>query len=359
MKIYYIADTSLENKSAYSQHVIKMCDGFGQHGCSVDLILPQKENIISFNYLKKKFLLKSKIPFKFNGILKKKISHFFDRFLFGYKAAKSLRKENNSLILTRSISSSVFLTIFKKEHFLEIHNEQRSFSKFLMINLNFINSIYVKRIIFISKALSKLYNLEKKKFIILHDATDPKNFFKIKKIKKIKKVTYIGSFLRGRGIELILKLSKKFNKIQFNLYGNENKETKTNQKNLKIFNHIEYFRVPKILHNSDVLLMPYSRNVAIRAKNVNTANYCSPLKMFDYLAAGKIIISSKLDGISEILEHKKNAILVKDFNYYSWEKTIKKLLNNSYDILRLQKNSSNMAKKYSWKNRAKKIIDIK
>ena len=26
MKIFYVADTSL-NKSAYSQHVIKMCDG--------------------------------------------------------------------------------------------------------------------------------------------------------------------------------------------------------------------------------------------------------------------------------------------------------------------------------------------
>ena len=43
----------------------------------------------------------------------------------------------------------------------------------------------------------------------------------------------------------------------------------------------------------------------INANNINTANYCSPLKMFDYLASGRIIISSKLDGICEVLKHKK------------------------------------------------------
>ena len=358
MKIFYIADTSLGNKSAYSQHVIKMCDGFGQINCSVNLILPENDKKISFIYLKKKYLLNSKKKFQFNEILKKKISNFFDRILFGYKTAKLLKKEKNSLILTRSISASIFLSVFKRSHFLEIHNEQKSFSKFVMINLNFINSIYVKKIIFISKALSKLYDLNKKRFIILHDATDPKNFVKLKKIKKIKKITYIGSFLEGRGIEYILRLSKKFKQIKFHLYGNTSKKIQSSQKNLKIFNHIEYHKVPNILLKSDILLMPYSKNVAIRAKNINTANYCSPLKMFDYLAAGKVIVSSKLDGICEILEHNKNAILVKNFDYYSWENTIRKLINNEYNISKIQKNSSKIAKKYSWKNRAKKIIDI-
>ena len=82
--------------------------------------------------------------------------------------------------------------------------------------------------------------------------------------------------------------------------------------------------------------MPYSNHVEIRAKGVNTAEYCSPLKMFDYLAAGKIIVSSKLSGICEVLKHNKNSILVKDFNYKSWEKSILEIINGKYNI----KNSS-------------------
>ena len=33
--------------------------------------------------------------------------------------------------------------------------------------------------------------------------------------------------------------------------------------------------------------------------------------MFDYLAAGKVIISSKLEGICEILNHRKKMLLLR------------------------------------------------
>ena len=66
--------------------------------------------------------------------------------------------------------------------------------------------------------------------------------------------------------------------------------------------------------------MPYEKKVFIRAKNINTADYCSPLKMFDYLASGKIIISSNLNGISEVIKNGYNGYLVNNFNMSSWEK---------------------------------------
>ena len=37
----------------------------------------------------------------------------------------------------------------------------------------------------------------------------------------------------------------------------------------------------------DVLLMPYEKTVRVNSENLNTAKYCSPLKMFDYLASKK------------------------------------------------------------------------
>ena len=240
---------------------------------------------------------------------------------------------------------------------MEIHTEQKSITKFLFKNLNFINSKYIIKVIFISKALTRLYNVNKKKFIVLHDGTDPKNFKQNKKIGKIKSATYIGSFYKGRGIELIIKLADRFKSINFYLYGRNNLEGKIKLSNVKIYNHIDYLKVPKILSKSDLLLMPYSNDVSVNANNLNTANYCSPLKMFDYLAAGKIIISSKLDGILEVLKHKYNSIIVSEYKFENWEKSINDVLKNKFNLNTICKNSIRTAEKYSWKNRANKIIN--
>ena len=47
---------------------------------------------------------------------------------------------------------------------------------------------------------------------------------------------------------------------------------------------------------------------------MNISNYNSPLKMFDYLAAGRVIVSSKRNGILEVLKHNHNSIIVNGFN---------------------------------------------
>ena len=53
-KIIYIADFSLPNQSAYTIHVLKMCDAFANLNYDVSLIIFSKKNT-DFNGLKKKF----------------------------------------------------------------------------------------------------------------------------------------------------------------------------------------------------------------------------------------------------------------------------------------------------------------
>ena len=45
MRIYYIAETNLNNQSAYTQHVIKMCDAFLQNNFETILFLPFQNKI--------------------------------------------------------------------------------------------------------------------------------------------------------------------------------------------------------------------------------------------------------------------------------------------------------------------------
>lgn len=357
MKIVYIAETSLTNNSAYTHHVVKMCDAFSQLNQEVLLYIPQVQKNLKYEDIEKKYLLLSSKKFTIKSLINFKLTNFFLKIFFLLQVLKNIYKDKPTIILTRSFLSSVILSLFKIKHILEIHSEFQSLTKFLMINLNFINSSYIKKKILISESLNKIFKFNTSEYIVLHDGVDIKNFTSFNGNSNIKKVSYVGSFYKGRGIDLILHLAKKFPMLMFELYGKANNNFKTDLKNVKIYDYVNYCNVPNILRNSDLLLMPYSKKVSVRSKTLNTANYCSPLKMFDYLAAGRIIVSSKLEGICEVLKHKKNAIIVDDFDYKSWEKEINNILNNKYDIATIQKNAFNTANEFTWVKRVSKILN--
>ena len=94
--------------------------------------------------------------------------------------------------------------------------------------------------------------------------------------------------------------------------------------------------------------MPYAKKVSVRSKSLNTADYCSPLKMFDYLASGRIIISSKLSGICEVLKHNENSIIVENYEYKLWEQEIIKIIKKEYDTEKLKNNAIKTAREYTW-----------
>ena len=60
-------------------------------------------------------------------------------------------------------------------------------------------------------------------------------------------------------------------------------------------------RIPLYQSAADVLLMPYQRTVATSSGG-NTAEICSPMKMFEYMAAGRAILTSDLPVLHEVLD---------------------------------------------------------
>ena len=97
MEVVYIAETSLRNKSAYSQHVIKMCDAFAQNDTKLTLFVPKENKNLTFNKLRKQFLLNSKKGFLIESILKYKINNSLSRIIFAFKASKLVKKKKTGL----------------------------------------------------------------------------------------------------------------------------------------------------------------------------------------------------------------------------------------------------------------------
>ena len=359
-KIFYIAEIHLPSSRAYTIHVLKMIDNLSYFAKKIELLILNSNSNLQFSTLKKKFLLSSKKKILINSV-NKKVNNTFNRILFGITSALYLKKQDG-LIITRSLYASFFLTIIKKKHFLEIHNELFGFTKFIFIYCRFIESKFIINVIFISNNLAKIFKNYKINALILPDGVEIKNFNKKSKINKnIKNIIYVGSFYQGRGIDLILKIAKKLKKYNFFLYGKRNDNEINNlfiSNNVKIYNFIDYNKIPSILKSADLLLMPYSKkNVSINSKKNNTVKFMSPLKMFEYLASGVPTLSSNILVLKEILINKYNSIIVKNNTPKAWINEIKRI-DNSYQLRSyISANQIKTAKKNSWFLRSKKIVN--
>ena len=143
-------------------------------------------------------------------------------------------------------------------------------------------------------------------------------------------------YSRGKGIETIEKLAKKFPNEKFHVYGDkktlekpmaENKNIF--RKNILFYDFKSYKNIPKILKSSKFLLLPYSNQVLVNSNSLEVSNFMSPLKMFDYLAAGKIILASNLNVYSHILKNNYNCYLTEKNEEKYWIELIQKVLKRS------------------------------
>ena len=182
------------------------------------------------------------------------------------------------------------------------------------------------------------------------------------KNKKSLSVGYFGSLYKSRGVDLILKLSKIDRENKYFIFGNlknyKNIKNKFYSQNLSLNDYLPYKSVPENILKMDVLLMPYQEKIVAAGNVGNIINFTSPLKLFDYMACGKIIISSQVKVLQEILKEKRNVIFIKNFNNaYAWKKEIQKIkfLNDKRHII--SQNNFKMSKNYKLNERAKKILD--
>ncbi len=359
-KIFYIAEVSLNSKSAYLQQVLKMCDAFAMEGHQVILFVINSKNI-NFSTLKRKYLLKS--IFQIKPIFKDiENMNFVLRLIFSFKIFTKLQIKDIYLIYSRSFISSIVLSILGKKNLLEIHQKTTGPTKYLFKILK--SFFFIKKIFFvlINKRLNDYYNFEKKKFIVLDDAVDLKDFTKHNKLNIKKSCVYTGSLFHGKGFEIIIKLSKRINSLNFYVYGDLKTaslrlvEECKKIKNLHLMGHISYNKIPKILKSHKIILMPYGKKVMGNHKSVDISDHMSPLKLFDYLAAGQIILASKHKSYSHVLKNNFNSFLCDIKNTEEWVKTINDIFRNKKSFNKIKKNSILTARKYTWQKRVLKIL---
>jgi len=175
-------------------------------------------------------------------------------------------------------------------------------------------------------------------------------------------VVYTGGFYAGRGIELLHALARQHPAVQFIWAGGtprsvaewQEKLATEGLKNVLLPGFIDNERLPMFQAAADILAMPFGTAIA-GSSGGNSAEICSPMKMFDYLASGRAIMASDLPVLHEVLND-HNAILLPSEDSNAWSKALTRLLADTKLRQRLARQAREDARQYSWSDREAAIL---
>ncbi len=173
---------------------------------------------------------------------------------------------------------------------------------------------------------------------------------------------YTGHFYSGRGMGLMFELARALPEVNFLWVGGEAPDVTLWEsrlraegfKNITLTGFVPNQDVPLYQAASDVLLMPYGRHIA-GSGGGDSAEIASPMKMFEYMAAGRAIISSDLPVIHEVLD-KNMAIFCNPEDLDAWQTALMSLKEDSQRREKLGKFSQDAVKSFTWYNRAQRAI---
>jgi len=120
---------------------------------------------------------------------------------------------------------------------------------------------------------------------------------------------------------------------------------------LRFVDHVPTSEVPRVMKACDVCTIPWPRTEF-------SAYYTSPLKLFEYMAAGVPIVASDLPSLREILRHGENAWLVQPGDPPALAEGIRTLLSDQSLAEQLAKAARRDVQKHTWENRAAHIIEL-
>jgi len=169
-------------------------------------------------------------------------------------------------------------------------------------------------------------------------------------------VGYVGTFARWHGIEKLIDASIKvlgrFSNVRFLMVGPYFKYAKELVQECGVSNAyvftgpVSYEDVPKYVNAADILVAPYN---PVKSELRRKYGIGSPLKVFEYMACGKPVITTSVEPITQVVQNGKTGILVPPGDSEALAEAIIHLVENPSFAESLGKAArENVKKRYSW-----------
>lgn len=371
MKIAVIAASFVPSTTANSIQVMKTAHSLAVIGNDITLIIPGEKSTDWSDLAVWYGLTK---PFEIIWV-KENLS--FHRYDFAFKAINKAKNLDVDVIYTWMLQTATLSVWNKIPTIIELHDKiMGTFAPHLF--RSFLRSKTQKRILTNTDALR----------VAVENAFDVKlgddlcqtapNGIELERYQKLPEpaiarkelqlpdgltVGYSGHFYEGRGMQTLLHLACKFPKVNFLWVGGKQAAVvdwrqrliEHNVHNVVLTGFVPNIKIALYQAACEILLMPYELSIA-GSSGGNSADICSPMKMFEYMAAGRAIISSDLPVLHEVL-NETNAIFCEAEDFASWETALAILLKDPQKRKKLGDQAFTDARGYSWTERAQRAME--
>jgi glycosyltransferase involved in cell wall biosynthesis len=361
MRMVFISSSQVPSETANSIQVMKVCQAFTQLGQDVILLIPGPQPEGSDpTVLRQHYGLRT--------LFKMEWLSAWPRRLFPWEAARRARRLKADLLYTWPLQSGVLGLLAGMPSMLELHDFPSGRFGPLWLRL-FLALPGRKRLLPITDALRNALHLPPGLTIVAPDGVDLERYLSLPEPVPARRelgllaaptVLCTGHLYEGRGAELFLALANKFPQASFVWVGGRSSDVKTwatraaaqALTNVTFTGFVPNERIPLYQSAADVLLMPYQRKVTTSSGG-DTAAICSPMKMFEYMAAGRAILTSDLPVLREVLDE-GTAVFCPVEHVEAWGSALGRLLNDEEGRLALGRCARRAVEQYSWIERAKR-----
>lgn len=372
MRIVYLANIRLPTEKAHGLQIMEMCRAFARNGNQVRLVVPNREKTTVGT------------PWEFYGmnpefeIVEEPIFDFIphDRWLgpvalwlnmlqFFFSAKRAIRDFRPDIIYSRdqwfsSIVSAEVGYVYEAHDFparvTPMH--RHAWKRF-------------SRIVTVTAGLKRAFmaqGADEEKIVVAHDAADPADFVVQETKEEARGVldlpagvfltAYVGHLYPYKGADDVLEACALIpdDTVAVFVGGRPDEIARMKKraqelglKNVIFTGSVPHARVPLYLRAADVALLP------TRDSDRHASEFLSPLKLFEYMAAGKAIIATDLPSAREILDD-KSAVLVPPNNPSALASAITALRDDPARLTGLERASRDQATSRSWTARAKTVL---
>lgn len=379
MRIGYVHSRGFPSVEANVVQVVQTCRGFAALGHEVTLFVPRADIYASDTAAldNARELLGNSLPFKVEFVPRVRLFGRLEVLGSVRGTLRALRKHDLDLIYTRNPWSVIFLPRVRVPFIFEAHESNvHKRSKFLggvlqSLIVNTSRTPHLVRMVTISDALKKVwesFGVPEAKLIVAHDAVDPDMFAsapdKATAREQLaipagaKVIVYTGALKKDRGIDLILSAASQLPDFSYYLVGGTDsevaywKERAVNQKLKNVYfpGRVAHRDIPAWLSASDILLMMWTWRVP-------TIRVCSPMKLFEYMAAKKHIVGPAFPTILEVIAPDREAVLFEPDNIEAMVEAIRKTESRLNDLAMPASARRKVESEYTWIARCRKILD--
>jgi len=379
MKVAVVAPTGMPARRANTIQVAKMAQALCSLGQEVRLAVPgvASGEETDWKEWSRHYGLRYRFPVEYLPA-----RPFMRRYDYGYHSIQWARQWRADLIYTRLPQAAALSSLTGASTILEVHDFPRGMAGFLF--QLFLVGKGARRLVVITNSLAsdlaaRFGPLKSPPFtVIASDGVDLERYQDLPAPEVARRILvergvslenrftagYSGHLYKGRGLEIIMELASRLPGTNFLVVGGEPSQVAQFQtevqslglKNMYLIGFVPNADLPLYQASCEVLLMPYQVHVA-SSSGGDIARYLSPMKLFEYMACGRAILSSDLPVFGEVLTQ-ENALLLPPGEVDAWVKALLDLQNKPEARLALAETARRDANRYSWEARTARIFEI-